>query len=474
MNKEGVSGFKIFKFGKLLQEAIDALNWLEPTPVQQQVIPIAKSGKDILAIAQTGTGKTGAYLLPLITKLHFPQGSNTRALILAPTRELATQIVAHFQLLNTNINLRCATLIGGMGPTSQLKEILAGTDLVVATPGRFLEIYATNQWILKDVKTLVIDEADRMMDMGFMPQIRLILEKIPSKRQNMLFSATFPPRVDALAAEFLEFPERLEISPQSTPAESVDQSIIKTKNFQTKLNVLLHHLKRLGEDDAALVFVKTKQNATEIGKFLDRKLSFPVAYLHANKGTATRAAALSKLHRGEVKVLVTTDVSSRGLDIPLVTLVINFDLPIQYEDYVHRIGRTGRANRLGSSISFVNAPDELHLDRIEKLIRSKIAEKPVPDKLEVEKTPLEEQQEMDRKLDEQRKRADPDFKGAFHEKKLKNQAPAARKQKQTKNLPQAKSDSRSKPTKARTFKSAESKAFKPKSPSALPRQKRRG
>lgn len=474
MNKEDQTGFQIFKFGKLLQDAIDAQNWLEPTPVQRSVIPLAKAGKDILAIAQTGTGKTGAYLLPLISKLHYPQGNHTRALILAPTRELATQIVAHFQLLNTEIKLRCATLIGGIGPTSQLKEVVNGTDLVVATPGRFLEIYATNQWILKDIKTLVIDEADRMMDMGFMPQIRLILEKIPSKRQNMLFSATFPSRVDALAAEFLEFPERLEITPESTPAQSVDQSIVRTKNFQTKLNVLLHHLKQLKDDDAALVFVKTKQNATEIGKFLDRKLSIPVAYLHANKGTTTRAAALSKLHSGEVKVLVSTDVSSRGLDIPLVTLVINFDLPIQYEDYVHRIGRTGRAARLGSAISFVNAPDELHLERIEKLIRSKIVEKPVPDGLEVEKTPFEEQQEMDLKLDEQRKRANPDFKGAFHEKKLKNQIPNTKRPK-TK-VPSTKNKAGSQPGKTKTdqAKPARSKAFKPKSPVGSQRQKRRG
>ena len=421
------SGFEKFGFNKQLNDALAAAAWREPTPIQALAIPIAKSGKDVLGLAQTGTGKTAAYLLPLISKLGYAQGQHTRAVILAPTKELAKQISLHFEALNTTVGLRYTLLIGGVGMQPQLASLVAGNDLVIATPGRFLEMFATNQWKTKEIKTLVIDEADRMMDMGFMPQIRKILEKIPSKRQNLLFSATFPEKVESLAAEFLEFPERVEAAPHSTTAATIAQSCYKTPNFQTKLNLLLWLLRNIEASDAAMVFVKTKKHATDIGKFLDRKLEHPVAFLHANKGTNTRSYALEQLHDGSVKILVTTDVAARGLDISRVSLVINFDLPIQYEEYVHRVGRTGRASRLGTAISFVSPPDELHLERIESLIRMKVPVKQVPEKLLETQTGFEEQQEILRKIDDQRKKADPTFKGAFHEKKAKNVAKPAEK-----------------------------------------------
>jgi ATP-dependent RNA helicase RhlE len=376
MDNPGISGFSKFNFNKQLQDAIEAQGWPNPTPIQEKAIPLAKAGKDILGIAQTGTGKSAAFLIPLISKLHFPQGDHVRALIIAPTKELVTQLSLHFEALNINTGLRMACLIGGTGITSQLNQLKKGVDIVFATPGRFLELYDTGEWKLKDIRTLVIDEADRMMDMGFMPQIRKILEKIPSKRQNLLFSATFPEKVETLAEEFLEFPEKIEVTPQATPAETIKQVIYRTYNFQTKLNLLVSILKGLTEEDAALVFVKTKKHATEIGKYLKRKLITEVAFLHANKGTNTRSAAVESLHAGTIKILVTTDVASRGLDVARISMVINFDIPVQYEDYVHRIGRTGRAMREGKAISFVNAPDELHLSRVEKLIRMKIQKKP--------------------------------------------------------------------------------------------------
>lgn len=425
------SGFEKFNLNKQLLTAVQEQAWDQPTAIQERVIPLAKAGKDILGIAQTGTGKSAAFLIPVITKLHYPQGQHTRAVILAPTRELVVQLHAHFEKLNTYVGLRCEALIGGIGPKKQLENLKKGNDLVIATPGRFLEIYQTNEWKVKEIKLLVIDEADRMMDMGFMPQIRKILEKIPSKRQNLLFSATFPEKVESLAAEFLEFPERVEISPQATPAETVSQWIYKTPNFQTKLQVLLHLLETRPEGEAALVFVKTKTHATMIGKFLDRKLKGEVRFLHANKGTNARAASVEALDNGSIDVLVATDLASRGLDVARISWVINFDLPIQYEDYVHRIGRTGRALRSGNAVSFVNPPDELHLERTEKLIRMKIQEKALPPGCLVEETPYEEQQEMLRKLDEQRKKADPEFKGAFHEKKVKRGSTSTKSRKPT-------------------------------------------
>ena len=421
MEKSAITGFEKFNFNKQLTEAIARQNWAEPTPIQDKAIPLAKAGQDILGIAQTGTGKTGAFLLPLMSKLHYPQGMQTRALILAPTKELAMQISIHFQALNTEIKFRSVVLVGGIGISQQLKDLKAGNDIVFATPGRFLEMYQTNEWKLKNIKTLVIDEADRMMDMGFMPQIRKILEVIPSKRQNLLFSATFSGIVEELAGEFLEFPERVEATEQATVATTIDQKIYRTPNFQTKLNLLLDQLKQLPEEESAMVFVKTKKHATDISKFLDRKLPFPVSFLHANKGTNTRIAALNALHTKEVRVLVATDVAARGLDISSVGFVVNFDLPIKYEEYVHRIGRTGRANRPGKAISFVDPSEEIHLERIEKMIRTGIPVAMVPENLIVQETPYEESQEMLKKLDNQRKKADPEFQGAFHVKKLKNQ-----------------------------------------------------
>jgi len=269
------------------------------------------------------------------------------------------------------------------------------------------------------------------MDMGFMPQIRKILEIIPGKRQNMLFSATFPDRVERLSSEFLEFPERVEISPSATPAETIEQLVYKTPNFQTKLNLLLYLLRQNEVETASLVFVKTKKHASDVGRFLQRKSGLKVTILHANKGTNTRMASVEAIHHGDVNIMVATDLASRGLDVSRISLVINLDLPVQYEDYVHRIGRTGRAMRSGKAISFINEPDELHLKRIEKIIRMSIPVKALPEQLLVEETPFEEQQEMARKLDAQRKKADPSFQGAFHEKKRK--APARKSEKRKHN-----------------------------------------
>jgi ATP-dependent RNA helicase RhlE len=417
MKSENQNFFEEAGLNRQMLDAIRELGWTEPSPIQQRAIPLIKSGRDVLGIAQTGTGKSGAFLIPLIARLHFPQGQHTRAVILAPTKELVAQLLAHFEALNRFVGLRARSLVGGIGLQPQLGSLKDGNDLVIATPGRFLEMYHTGEWKLREIKTLVIDEADRMMDMGFMPQIRKILEVIPRKRQNLLFSATFPEKVERLAQEFLEFPERVEISPQATPASTVSLHVYKTPNFQTKLRLLLHLLKKREPESAVLIFVKTKKNATEIGRFLQRKSAVQIAVLHANKGTNTRSAAVEAMHQGNVKVLVATDLASRGLDISQIDLVINVDLPVQYEDFVHRIGRTGRALRSGTAITFIHPPDELHLKRIEQLIRMSIPVNPIPDEVPVAETPFEEQQDMARKLDSQRKKADPDFKGAFHEKK---------------------------------------------------------
>jgi ATP-dependent RNA helicase RhlE len=443
-------GFEIFGFNKQIETAIRDRGWDTPSPIQKKAIPLIKSGKDLLGIAQTGTGKSAAFLLPLISKLHYPQGENTRAIVLAPTKELVIQLGQHFEELNKNINLRSCLLVGGIGISGQLEILKKGNDIVFATPGRFREIYQTNEWKIKDIRTLVVDEADRMMDMGFMPQLRQILEVLPRKRQNLLFSATFPPSVETLAAEFLEFPERAEVTEQASVAATIEQQVYKTPNFQTKLNLLLHLLKNLKEDQTAMVFVKTRTHATEIGKFLSRKLEIKSGYLHANKGTNTRIAALQSLHQNEIQILVATDVAARGLDIPSVALVIHFDLPVKYEEYVHRSGRTGRASRTGKAIAFADPSEELHLTRIESMIKSKIPVQTVPANLIVSQTPFEENQTILRKIDEQKRKADPTFRGAFHEKKEKNKP----------SKPAAKSKSAKKSTGPNLAKKKTGKAFK--------------
>ena len=265
----------------------------------------------------------------------------------------------------------------------------------------------------------MLDEADKMMDMGFMPQIRKILEVIPRKRQNLLFSATMPEKVVTLSEEFLEFPETVEVAPQATTAETIDQVAYEVPNLKTKINFL----SQLLEDDEfnrVIIFTKTKANADNVFKYLQRKALGEVRVIHSNKGQNSRINAVNEFKEGNVRILVSTDVASRGLDITLVSHVINFDIPTHYEDYVHRIGRTGRADNTGIAISFATEAETYHLEKIEKLIRQPIPRKSLPKSIDIAKTDFNERQEIAREIDRQKRLENPDFKGAFHEKKKSN------------------------------------------------------
>lgn len=409
--------FEEFKLNPQLLRVVNELGYEQPTPVQQKTIPLILSGHDVLGIAQTGTGKTAAYLLPLLMKVKYAQGNAPRALILAPTKELAIQIDQQVGLFTKNTDLRNVCLYGGVGPSWQLKTIEAGIDVVTATPGRFLDIYRRGVLETRQIKTLVLDEADRMMDMGFMPQIRDILEKIPVKRQNLLFSATFPDKVQTLSDEFLEFPQKVEITPQSTVANTVEQLFYFTPNLKTKINLLEYLLKDYAFD-RVMIFTRTKDNANDVYKFLDRRIEGEVRVIHANKGQNARMNAYRDFSEGKVRVLVSTDVASRGLDISGVSHVVNFDVPRVYEDYVHRIGRTGRARKTGKAITFANEAEMFHLKEIESIIREKIPEEKFPQNLEEEKTPKWEQKQIALEIDGIKRHNDPEFKGAFHEKKV--------------------------------------------------------
>jgi ATP-dependent RNA helicase RhlE len=416
------ASFEDFKFNRQVLNAIADAGYTEPTPVQQKAIPPILNGQDVMGIAQTGTGKTAAYVLPIIMKLKYAQGDHARALIVAPTRELAMQIEENVRIYAKYTDLRVVTVYGGLGPKTQIENINKGVDIIVATPGRFMDIYLAGHIVTKTFQVLVLDEADKMMDMGFMPQINRILEVVPVKRQNLLFSATMSDKIHQLSANFLEFPTVIEVTPQATPAQTVNQKVYHVPNNKTKINLLKNLLDAEGEITKLMVFCKTRMAAEDVYKFLLRKFGEnEVRVLHANKGQNTRINSMNSFKNDEVKILVATDVASRGIDVSDVSHVINFDVPVVIEDYVHRIGRTGRALQSGEAITFCNPAEEYYLNKIQKLIRQTIPVQAIPDDVFIEATPYEEKQDQAKEVDMQKRREDPDFKGAFHEKKTLNQ-----------------------------------------------------
>jgi ATP-dependent RNA helicase RhlE len=412
-----MTSFEDFKLNKQLLNAIEDKGYSEPTPIQIKAIPLVLAGHDLMGVAQTGTGKTAAFVLPLLMKVKYAQGKDPRALILAPTKELVLQIEDNVKSYSKYCDIRHIALYGGIGPKTQIEELNKGVDLIVATPGRFLDLYSRGEINTKLIKTLIMDEADKMMDMGFMPQIRKVLEVIPVKRQNLLFSATMPERVVTLSEEFLEYPELVEAAPQATTADTISQWVYKVPNIKTKLNLLMLLLEDKKIYNRVMVFTKTKSTADNIYKYLSRKEQGEIRVIHSNKGQNSRINAVDEFKEGDVRILVSTDVASRGLDVTMVSHVINFDVPTHYEDYVHRIGRTGRANNEGTALTFCNEAEVYHIRKIEKLIRTAIPTKKFPTAVKVEKADFDEKQDVAREIDRQKRFEDPDFKGAFHEKK---------------------------------------------------------
>jgi ATP-dependent RNA helicase RhlE len=425
---DSTQSFENFKLNKQILEAVKEANYQSPTPIQERAIPIILAGHDLLGIAQTGTGKTAAYLLPLLFKLKYAQGQHPRALILAPTRELVMQIAEEAVKFASYTDLRIVSLYGGLGPKGQIEQLQGGVDMLIATPGRFIDLYKRGEIFPRDIKTMILDEADKMLDMGFLPQIKSILEVIPVKKQKLLFSATFSNKVEALSHDFLEFPERVEIAPQATTADTVKQVYYLLPNIKTKIN-LLAHLLRTEEMPRVMIFTKSRKNAEAIFRYLERSDSGEIKVIHANKGQNTRINAMEQFKEGKIRILVATDVAARGLDITDVSHVVNFDVPLIYEDYVHRIGRTGRAQKKGEAITFVNPAEVYHFEKIQEIIRMKLTADIIPKEVEIPKTPFEEQQGYEREIDDQKKKEDPDFMGGFHDKKARPKSkPIARTQ----------------------------------------------
>lgn len=410
--------FADLKITRQFLNAIEDLGFDQPTPIQIKAIPAIRSGQHVIGIAQTGTGKTAAYMLPVLQKIKYAQGTAARCVILVPTKELVVQVTEQVEQLTKYTDIRTEGIYGGVGRKSQAQSVNEGVDVLVSTPRRLLELYEFENVVLHKVEVLILDEADRMMDMGFMPQINTLLDIIPTKKQNLLFSATFSPRVEELSWNFMDFPVKIEVTPEATPVETVEQVRYDVPNFQTKLNLLAHLLQDEEAFHRIIIFTKTKSAADRVYKRLSKGDNKEhVRLIHSNKGQNTRINSFNDFKEGSVRILVSTDVMARGIDIKEVSHVINFDVPSVHEDYVHRIGRTGRAFRTGAAITFVTKSDKYHLLKIEEKIRMFIPMEELPSEVEVTETPFEENQLIERALDAQKKKADPNYQGAFHEKK---------------------------------------------------------
>jgi len=357
-----------------LVSAVAAHGYTTPTPIQAGAIPPVLAGRDLLAGAQTGTGKTAAFVLPLLQRLASPSGRAPRLLVLAPTRELAAQIGESIRVYGVNKKLRARVIFGGVGEQPQIDGLRAGCDILVATPGRLLDLADRGLANLSEVRHLVLDEADRMLDMGFIHDIRRVIKLLPPKRQNLLFSATYTPDIRALAARILVDPVQVEVTPPNSTVERVTQVAYRVAK-DDKRHLLVHLFENGVEKEGpwrqALVFTRTKHGANRLAQQLERA-GIRAAAIHGNKSQAARTRALADFKAGKLTALVATEVASRGLDIRELPQVVNFDLPNVPEDYVHRIGRTARAGNDGHAVSLVS-PDEASLLRdIEKTMRQSV------------------------------------------------------------------------------------------------------
>ena len=354
-----------------LLRAVAQTGYTTPTPIQAQAIPAILSGKDVMGAAQTGTGKTAGFVLPLLQILNGKPGAKAnraRALILTPTRELAAQIQESIETYGCNENLRSAVVFGGVNINPQMKALRRGVDILVATPGRLLDLYSQNAVRFDDLEVLVLDEADRMLDMGFIRDIRKILNLLPKQRQNLLFSATFSSDIRGLAASLCQHPIEIDVAPRNSTVAAIGQKMYWVEK-EKKADLLSHLIRET--TDQVLVFSRTKHGANNLVKRLARD-TISAAAIHGNKSQSQRTKALQDFKQDVVQVLVATDIAARGIDIEALQLVINFDMPHVAEDYVHRIGRTGRAGASGQAISLVSRDEKKQLRAIESLIKRPI------------------------------------------------------------------------------------------------------
>ncbi len=363
-----------------IMKALAAKNYANPTPIQQKAIPVLLEGHDLCGIAQTGTGKTAAFALPSLDYFaRHPKPTpikGCRMLVLAPTRELAAQIAQSFRDYGRFLRLSVETVFGGVPIGKQIRALAPGVDIVVATPGRLLDLIDQRAFTIKDTEIFVLDEADQMMDMGFIHPLKRVAKLLPQERQNLFFSATMPKEIEALAAQFLNDPVKVSVAPQSTTAERVRQQA--TFVNQGEKQALLHLVLKSEDIDRALIFTRTKHGADRVVRFLEGA-GIDAFAIHGNKSQGQRTTALQAFRQGKVKLLVATDIAARGIDVSGVSHVINFEIPNVPEQYVHRIGRTARAGAEGVAISFVADDERPYLKAIERTTRVKLEVTPLPE-----------------------------------------------------------------------------------------------
>jgi ATP-dependent RNA helicase RhlE len=362
--------FSTFGLDPRLQEGVKALGFEHPTPIQSATIPAAMTGQDVLGSAETGTGKTAAYLMPMLHQLlNTPvHGHPVRALILVPTRELALQVAAQAEPFSRRTNVRVASIFGGVSMGQQIDTLKRGADIIIATPGRLLDHVSRKNISFAALRILVLDEADRMLDIGFLPDLKRIIALLPRERQTLLFSATLPPTILSLAAQVTRNAKRIQVEKASTP-EAIAQTLFPVPEH-LKAQVL-QQLLREEEMDSVLVFARTKHRADRVARQL-QKANIRAAVIHGDRSQPQRIAALEAFRRGQSRVLVATDIAARGIDVEGISHVVNYDAPMQPEDYVHRIGRTGRAHAAGQAYTFVTPTDEGMVSRIEAILKQKL------------------------------------------------------------------------------------------------------
>lgn len=414
-----MTAFQDLNLSKPLLKAIEDIGLEQPTPIQAKAFPILMSGRDAVGIAQTGTGKTFAYLLPVLRQLTYSEQRHPRVLILVPTRELVVQVVDEIEKLVKYMSVRVYGIYGASNINTQKQKVYEGLDILVATPGRLIDLTLSRAIQFSAVKKLIIDEVDEMLNLGFRPQLNQILEALPVKRQNLMFSATLTEEVETIIEKYFDSPEYIEVISRGTPLDKIIQHTYSVPNFYTKVNLLKWLLQNDNAMTRVLLFVKNKTIADDLEKELD-DFAEEVSVIHSNKSQPYRFNAVKQFQEGVHRLLIATDVIARGLDLKDVTHVINFDMPKDPSAYIHRIGRTGRADKAGIALSFINDKERNVQKELEVLMDKRIEELELPDTVEIsEELTIDEMPVVrDKNLKKAKKITAPT--GAFHEKKAKN------------------------------------------------------
>jgi len=414
--------FEELNINKPLLNALNDLEYIQPTPIQEKAFPVIMSGRDMVGIAQTGTGKTFAYLLPILRQLTYSEQKHPRILIVVPTRELVLQIVAEIKKLTPYMNLRYEGIYGGTNINTQKQLVYNGLDILVATPGRLVDLTLTGILRLKSIQKLVIDEVDQLFGLGFRQQLNMFLDTLPGKRQNILFSATLNEDIEKLIHQYFNNPIKIEIAAHGTPLDKIEQQVYPAKNYYTKVNLLEHLFKAENEFNKVLIFTNTIRMADRLLEQMNRIFPNALGVIHSAKSQNHRINILKQFKEGYIRALIATDIAARGLDISDVTHVVNFETPEVPEDYIHRIGRTGRADKPGTAITFVGEKEQNRIATIEQLMNQAIKTMAFPDDVEISTALIDEEQEKSKfDINYLKDKTSKEPRGAaFHEKKEKN------------------------------------------------------